>query len=222
MAATPAALTLSIASNFCAQDRGGLTTASPRTTLVGMNTTLLLLSVCLAAEPAAATQLLDIGGNAAGVSAVGLAGKRLDFSKLQRGEDGKPLPVMLTFWCSFCHSCRHVEHDLDKLAAEYRGKANVYAIDASAGETAELIEEATKKAGLKLPIVIDADGKVADLFSATKTTTTVILDAEGRVVYLGRFADKENRYAQQALDDHLAGRPVMRPRTEFKGCPIPR
>ena len=33
--------------------------------------------------------------------------------------------LALTFWCSFCHSCRDVEMDLDKLASELKGKAGV-------------------------------------------------------------------------------------------------
>ena len=49
--------------------------------------------------------------------------------------------LALTFWCSFCHSCRDVEMDLDKLASELKGKAGVIAIDASVGETAEEIAE---------------------------------------------------------------------------------
>lgn len=177
---------------------------------------LLLAAACLAAEPAAASPI-TLGDKATALSATDLAGKPLALADLQRGADGKPLPVVLTFWCSFCHSCRHVEQDLDKLAAKYRGKANVYALDSSAGETAGAVTAAAKKAGLTLPIVMDADGKAADLFGATKTTTTIIIDADGRIAYVGRFADKEHAYAQQALDDLLAGRGVKTAHTTPKG-----
>ena len=181
-----------------------------------MHTTLLLLSACLAADPDAAMKTLDVGDDAAAVSAVDRKGKPLSLAELQRGEKDEEVPVVLTFWCSFCHSCRHMEKDLDKLAAEYKGRAKVYAIDASY-DTADLIDEAVKKAGLTLPILIDADGKIADLFGATKTTTTVILDAQGRVAYLGQFADKEHPYAREALDDLLAGRSVKTTHTTPKG-----
>jgi cytochrome c biogenesis protein CcmG/thiol:disulfide interchange protein DsbE len=182
-----------------------------------MTTTLLLFSACLAAEPASATAAVGVGERAAALTATDLKGKAQTLAELQRGQRGKKLPVVLAFWCSFCHSCRHVEKDLDKLAADYRGKANVYALDSSAGETAELVQEAAKKAGLTLPILLDADGKAADLFGATKTTTTVILDREGRVVYVGRFADGEQKFAQQALDAVLAGTAVKTATTTPKG-----
>ncbi|HUE69910.1 MAG TPA: TlpA disulfide reductase family protein [Pirellulaceae bacterium] len=193
-----------------------LTGACLQITLLSMNTTLFLIVACLAAEPAA-NQPLDVGGDAAAVTAADLAGKPQSLADLQRGPGGKRLPVVLTFWCSFCHSCRHMEKDLDKLAADYRGKANVYALDSSAGETAEMVQEAAKKAGLKLPILLDADGQVADLFGATKTTTTVVLDSEGRVAYVGRFADGEQKYAQQALAAVLAGTAVKTAHTTPKG-----
>lgn len=151
------------------------------------------------------------------MTATDLKGKAQSLAELQRGPGGKKLPVVLTFWCSFCHSCRHVEGDLDKLAADYRGKANVYALDSSAGETAELVQEAAKKAGLTLPILLDAEGKVADLFGATKTTTTVVLDGEGRVVYFGQFADREHKFAEHALDAVLAGTAVKTAHTTPKG-----
>ena len=182
-----------------------------------MITSLLLLSAaCLAAEPTSQNAAIGVGDRPAALTATDLQGRVRTLAELKRGPGGKNLPVVLTFWCSFCHSCRHVERDLDKLAADYRGKANVYAIDSSA-DTKELIEEAAQKAGLKLPILLDAEGKVADLFGATKTTTTVILDSEGRVVYFGQFADREHKFAEQALDAVLAGAAVKTTHTTPKG-----
>ncbi|GIT29727.1 MAG: hypothetical protein Ct9H300mP1_17730 [Planctomycetaceae bacterium] len=43
--------------------------------------------------------------------------------------------MVLNFWCSFCGSCRHVEHSLNKLASAYKGRVAVVALDASPGET---------------------------------------------------------------------------------------
>src|SRR5262249_48800785 len=63
-----------------------------------------------------------------------LAGKTLKFSELQK--DAKQTnkgAVVLSIWCSTCSSCRRIEHDLDKLAKDYQGKALVVALDANAG-----------------------------------------------------------------------------------------
>ena len=88
---------------------------------------------------------------------VSIAGKKWKLSELRQNKeitaDGT---LVLTFWCSFCHSCRHVEQSLDALANEYRGKVGVIALDASAGETTEGVTEFAKKRELSLPIALDA------------------------------------------------------------------
>ena len=95
--------------------------------------------------------------------------------------------VVLTFWCSFCGSCRHVEHSLDKLASTYKGRVAVVALDASAGESIEGIREFKREKDLKLPVVLDPTGHTADLLGTTVTTTTVVIDAKGVLRYRGQF-----------------------------------
>ncbi len=91
-------------------------------------------------------------------------------------EDGT---LVFTFWCSFCHSCRHVEGDLDKLATKYKGQVAVIALDASAGETTETVTEFAARKGLSMPIALSVGGAAAELFGIRKTTTTVVIDSKG-------------------------------------------
>ena len=125
--------------------------------------------------------------------------------------------LALTFWCSFCHSCRDVEMDLDKLAGELKGKAGVIAIDASAGETAEEIAEFKTTKGLTLPIAVNADASVADLFGIKVTTTTVVIDREGVLRYCGQFADRDHTYATDALAAVMADTDVAVPESAHRG-----
>lgn len=117
-------------------------------------------------------------------------------------------PVVLTFWCSFCGSCRRVEHRLDKLAWDYRPKAAVVALDTSAGETLETVRAFAKKNGLKLPIVLDPAGRTADLFAAKVTTTTVVIDGDGVLRSCGQFGTEKQPFAEEALKAVLAGKDV--------------
>jgi thiol-disulfide isomerase/thioredoxin len=148
---------------------------------------------------------------------VTLNGKVWTLSELQKNSqitsDGT---LVLTFWCSFCHSCRHVELSLDKLAQE-SGKAGVIAIDASYGETQDKITAFAKKRGLTLPIAISSDGSAADIFGVKKTTTTVIIDKTGTLRYFGQFGDRRHSYAKDALNAILAGKEVPVERTRPKG-----
>ncbi len=149
---------------------------------------------------------------------VTLNGKVWKLSELRKNADITPDgTLVLTFWCSFCHSCRHVERDLDKLAKNNQGKAGVIALDASFGETAAEVAAFAEKRGLTLPIALNASGSVADLFGVNKTTTTVVIDREGKLRYLGQFGDRQHAYAEEALNAVLAGKEVPVERTRPKG-----
>jgi peroxiredoxin len=125
--------------------------------------------------------------------------------------------VSLTFWCSFCHSCRPVEARLDRFARDTKDQAVVTAIDASAGETAAGVAAFARQRGLSLPILMDAPGKAADLFGVQQTTTTVVIDGQGILRYRGQFQDGDQMLAADALKAVLAGEPIVRKETPQRG-----
>lgn len=138
-----------------------------------------------------------------------LDGKTIKLSELQRDASRtKKGVIVLSFWCSTCHSCRHVEHLLAKLRKDYEGRAAVLALDANADETAERVAAFVKKNGLELPVVLDSVAKTADLFGVTKTTTTVVIDGNGVLRYCGQFRQKDGGSAEEALKAVLAGQEV--------------
>jgi RNA polymerase sigma factor (sigma-70 family) len=166
---------------------------------------------------------VGVGDKVPDFSLKDLDGKAVKLSELQKdAKRTKTGVVVLSFWCSFCPSCRRVEHGLDKLAKDYEGRALVMGLDASAGETAEKAIAAVKKEGLKLPIVLDPDGHTADVFGTEATTTTVVIDGEGVLRYCGRFNDGERAYAEDALKAVLAGKEVAVKTTRHDGCRIIR
>ncbi len=154
---------------------------------------------------------------------VDLNGKNWSINELHRIAGFKERrPVVMTFWCSFCPSCRQVEHRLDALAKKYADKAVVVALDASAGETSAMCRKVADEKGLSLPILLDASGHLADLFGTEVTTTTVVIDADGVLRYRGQFAEDKESYAEAALASILNARPVSVPTTPHVGCPIVR
>jgi len=166
---------------------------------------------------------IAVGERVPELSAIDLQGQSWKFAQLHRlAKLEKPLPVVLTFWCSFCPSCRQVEHDLDALAKKYAGQAIVVALDASAGETTEMCRKVADEKGLTLPILLDGDGHTADVFGTETTTTTVVIDASGVLRYCGQFVRDKERCAEAALEAILNGKPVAVPTTSHLGCPIVR
>jgi len=149
---------------------------------------------------------------------VTIAGKKRTLSELRQdaalSEDGT---LVLTFWCSFCHSCRHIEQRLDKLAKRYSGRVGVIALDASAGETTEVVAEFAKENGLSLPIALNPSGTAADIFGVQVTTTTIVIDSKGILRYRGQFGASGHAYAAEALEAVLAGEDVRVKKTRQKG-----
>ena len=178
-----------------------------------------VLSVCLAVSAAAAAQApvkpVAVGEKVPEFSVTDLAGKTRTLAELRKSAPSGV--VSLTFWCSFCPSCRHMEKGLDQFARRYRGKAAVAALDASAGETPERVKAFAKEKGLSVPILIDAAGRTADLFGVGVTTTTVIIDADGVLRYRGQFAHGQETYAEGALKAVLTGERVPREETALRG-----
>ena len=158
---------------------------------------------------------LAVGDRVPDFSVTDLAGKTRKLSDLQK--DAKSGIVMLTYWCSFCHSCRHVEATLDRVSKSYKGQAAVLALDSSAGETAEGITAFVKEKGLSLPIVIDPDGKTTDMFGVRVTTSTLIIDRDRVLRYRGRFVEEGKTPAEDALKAVLAGQTVPVKETALKG-----
>lgn len=176
---------------------------------------LVATTMASADEPA---ESIGIGDKVPDFTVTSLDGKPHKLSDLQKNEKlaGSGVTVF-TFWCSFCHSCRHVEQPLNDLANKYKGKALIVALDSSFGETAEEVAAFKKKKRLTMPIALDPKGEVADIFGAKMTTTTVVIDSEGKLRYFGQFAQGREALAEQALEAVLAGRGVRTSHTRQRG-----
>lgn len=138
-----------------------------------------------------------------------LTGKVWKLSELQmKSESGV---VCLTFWCTFCHSCRQMDGRFQALAEDYKDKASVIGIDASAADDAKKVDAFVRSRSFSVPVYIDQGGKVADQFGIKVTTTTMIIDKAGIVRYRGQFGGDAAPYARDALKAVLAGQdPVVK------------
>lgn len=147
-----------------------------------------------------------------------LDGKTIRLSELQKdAKRTKNGVVVLSFWCSSCHSCRHIEAQLAKLGKDYAGQAAVMALDANSDDTAEGVAAFIKKKGLDLPVVLDPSGHLADVLGIKVTTTTVVIDGNGVLRYCGQFKAKGGASAEEALKAVLAGNEVTVATTPHNG-----
>jgi len=174
-----------------------------------------MLAIAASAQTRPASAPVAVGEKVPEFSVRDLQGRTWKLSELQKQTKGGV--VSLTFWCSFCHSCRHIDASVNELAKAQQGKAAVVLVDASAGETAERVQSFAQKKGLTLPILMDAEGKSADLFGVKVTTTTLVIDGSGVLRYRGRFEQNGQALAQEAIAAVAAGKPVATRETQPKG-----
>ena len=164
------------------------------------------------------------------------SGPAVSTSEMRKGTDGADHALVapgakLTVIEFFSHHCPCQEaHDprLRELAKSYgpRGVA-FYAVDSEAGATIERDQKESAARGYPYPVLIDVGGKLARSLGATYATYTIVLDAQGRLLYGGGIdTDKSHLtegatpYLKNALDEALASGKVETSHTEAFGCAL--
>ena len=132
--------------------------------------------------------------------------------------DGQPVtlkadrPTMLLFWCTNCASCRRVELDFDRLVRKYKGKVQMVALSSHQADDPEKVRAFLKARKVTFPVWMDTDSEAARYLGVDWTTTSTILDSNGRIVYWGSF-----RQGREAIKAVVAGRGIMQPVDEPGG-----
>lgn len=101
-----------------------------------------------------------------------------------------------------------MEARLQTLATDFKDKAAVVAVDASAADTAKKIEDFARDKKFTVPVYMDPEDKAADLFGIRLTTTTVVIDKSGVLRYRGQFDGQGIAHAENALKAVLEGKDV--------------
>jgi len=141
-------------------------------------------------------------------------GKAFQLSSLRRTEKNKGTMAVLTFWCTTCVSCREIEKDFNRRAREYKEKGALFLmVDSNAPETVEQVSGFLKKNELSFPVLMDSESEIARYFGATRTTTTAVIDAEGRLRYYGGYGNS----VVNAVEDLLVGKGVAVPESQASG-----
>ncbi len=100
------------------------------------------------------------------------------------------------------------------------------------GAGLETNQKGAKDLGVENPILLDEDGKVGRAYGATNTPHVFVVDAQGVLAYAGAIDNSPDgegespqggklvNYADQALGELLAGKPVSVPTTKAYGCSV--
>ncbi len=93
--------------------------------------------------------------------------------------------VLLNFWATYCYPCAQEMPSLNRLAAHFSGQPfKIIGINEEGGlELAwSRIREYRTRVPINFPLVVDANGAVADAYGTFTLPETYLIDPEGRLV----------------------------------------
>ncbi len=89
--------------------------------------------------------------------------------------------IVLNFWATWCPPCRSEMPELNEFALQYNGKVTFYGINVS--EEFGVVNNFMYKNGYSIPILLDSDGTVGNLFKIQYLPTTIVVDTNGVIRY---------------------------------------
>jgi hypothetical protein len=138
--------------------------------------------------------------------------------------------TVVTFFSAHCPCQRAHDERLVDLYSRYRTSGvNWWVVDSEADSSLSRDRQEAAARHYPFPIRRDDDGVFADFFEAEYATYSVIIDAQGHVVYRGGLdSDKQfmsptaHLWVRDALDQLLAGKAVEKAETKSFGCELRR
>ena len=106
----------------------------------------------------------------------------LDGSKFElEGRRGRV--VLLNLWATWCGPCRFEIPELQALHDRYASK-NFEVVGVSVDESGiESVRDFVKEHEMTYPIVLDAEGKLVNVFQTSILPTSVVIDRNGKIVW---------------------------------------
>jgi peroxiredoxin len=138
--------------------------------------------------------------------------------------------VVITFWSANCPWAQRYDAYLEQRAAEWgREGVVLLAINSSADEPPEHIQEAVSERGLTFRILLDEGNPVADAYGALTTPHVYVVNQKGTIVYQGAIDDTSFRqreptvnYVDEVVAALLVGDDLQHTETPAIGCTIVR
>ena len=131
-----------------------------------------------AAAPAATTSTgTDVGAAMPEYSAMGLDGSKFELASK------RDKVVLLNLWATWCPPCRAELPELQSLHTKYAARG-FEVIGVSVDESGvETVRNFVTEQKLTYPIVLDPEGKLANILQTSSLPTSVLLDRDGKIIW---------------------------------------
>jgi thiol-disulfide isomerase/thioredoxin len=90
---------------------------------------------------------------------------------------------VINLWASWCPPCREEMPQLQAFYDKHRKDPEIGLYLVNYAETAEAVKEFMQKSSLSMPVLLDLRGEAAKMLYTSAIPTTVITDAEGRIIF---------------------------------------
>jgi peroxiredoxin len=137
--------------------------------------------------------------------------------------------VVLIYMSTLCPYSKGYDTRYQELANKYGSLGvAVVGVNSNDNETDQMVVEDSFEHHFTFQILKDGNNIVADKYGATHTPEAYLIDNSGKLVYHGRIDNSlelnqvKTHNLADAIDEVLAGKPVLNPETKAFGCSIKR
>ena len=123
----------------------------------------------------------------------------VDGKRIELGEFYGRKPVYLKFWATWCVPCRRQMPHFEAAWQRYHERIAVVAVNLGLNDDVGDVREYLDKTKLSMPVAIDSGGDLATAFGVVVTPLHVLIDADGRIAYVGHEAGTDLDRALDAL-----------------------
>jgi peroxiredoxin len=146
-----------------------------------------------------------LGQDAPAFETTDVEGKPIDL----KGLLGKNV-IMLDFWATWCGPCIQAMPEVDGVAKKFADKGLVF-YGVNEGEDAETIKEFLKSSELEVPVALDQDQKIGEMYHVSGIPQTVLIGKDGKVqvVHIG-FSDGLGATLTKEVEALLEGKDLAK------------
>lgn len=88
-------------------------------------------------------------------------------------------PLMVNFWASWCGPCHEEAPGLKEVYERHKDQFDLYAVNVTKGDSLKEVKNFTKQYALPFPVLLDEQGKTAEMYRILFVPTSFLIDKQG-------------------------------------------
>jgi thiol-disulfide isomerase/thioredoxin len=162
--------------------------SSRATTLRSVGPIALLVAMCLSPAAAHSQRAIDLP---IGATAPDLKLETLDGQPASLASYIGKTPMLLEVWAAWCENCAALAPRILAAKKKYGDRVRFIGIAVSFNQSPERVKKHMEKYGFDLEMYYDRHGESDVVYGAKATSTVILVDKSGKIVYAGAGADQD-------------------------------